>query len=80
MPSGDRAREYVIGFLAERLERDPATILPTDRLSDLRIDSLDLVEMVMALEDDLRADLPERSLYRMETVQDLIDLVRQYLD
>lgn len=56
--SQDRAatRSRVIDAIEATLGRRPANI-DTATLDDMGIDSLDLVEVAMAIEDDLRVDL-----------------------
>jgi acyl carrier protein len=43
--------------------------------NDLKADSLDLVELVMALEEEFNIDVPEDELNGVETVQQAFDLV-----
>jgi len=54
----------------------PAT---TDRIcGDLRADSLDFVEIIMGVEDDLGLDMiADEDLKKIVTVQDLIDLIER---
>ena len=49
--------EKLVAFAAEHLELDPSEINPESTFEDLGIDSLDIVEMVMELEDELGVDL-----------------------
>lgn len=42
---------------------------------DLDADSLDMVELVMALEEDLDLTMPEEELEGIETVGDAVDLI-----
>ncbi|MFI5385637.1 MAG: phosphopantetheine-binding protein [Fimbriimonadales bacterium] len=64
----------MIQFLAKTLQRDVASFSVSDRLDDLMIDSLDLVELIMGLEDELGVDPPEKDI---RTVGDLIEMVRR---
>jgi acyl carrier protein len=43
--------------------------------NDLEADSLDLVELVMALEEEFGIEVPEEDLEGVETVQQAFDLV-----
>lgn len=43
--------------------------------NDLEADSLDLVELVMALEEEFGIEVPEEDLEGIETVQQAYDLV-----
>ena len=49
--------EKLIARLAEYVEADPATITADTTFAGLGIDSLDTVEMVMDLEDELGVEL-----------------------
>ena len=40
--------------------------------NDLNIDSLDLFEMVMALEEDFDVEIPSEDLEKMDTVGDIV--------
>lgn len=46
-------QEKIIAMLAEKLECDPSTITPDSTFADLGIDSLDVAELIMELEDTL---------------------------
>jgi acyl carrier protein len=74
----DWAHQHVILFLGNHIGLDPSSISPTDRLTNLMVDSLDIVEIVMAFEDEFGIDAPDDDIQRIETVQDLIDQVRKW--
>ena len=40
---------------------------------DLEVDSLDLMELVMALEDEFNVEIPSEELQNIKTVQDVAD-------
>jgi len=42
---------------------------------DLKADSLDTVELVMALEDEFGLDIPDEEAEKIKTVQDAIDYI-----
>lgn len=74
----DWATRLVISLIAEQRGVDPATISPSDRLRDYaELDSLDHVELLMNLEDQLDLDLSEDNASKFETVQDVIVWVRK---
>ena len=66
--------ETVRKVLAEQLEVDPAMItMETDIIDDLGADSLDLVELVMAMEEEFEIDeIPEEDLLTLKTVGDCV--------
>ena len=62
-------------MLAEQLNCEASTITPeTSFKDDLGADSLDLFELVMALEDEYNVEIPAEELTDLNTVGDVIDL------
>ncbi len=60
----------------EVLQVDPAKVVPAARFDDdLEADSLDLVELVMALEESFGITIPESDLEGVETVEQAFQLV-----
>ena len=60
----DSIRDRVLKVIDKKLNKDTSQIKPTDRfIEDLDADSLDRVELVMALEDEFEnlkeEDIPE---------------------
>jgi acyl carrier protein len=68
--------EVVKQMLSDQTELPPNSINLTDRLIDnLGMDSLDIVEVSMNLEQALDIDIPDSSVGEIQTVQDLIDAI-----
>lgn len=68
--------EKVSKMLAEQLNIDVAEIKPeSEVVKDLGADSLDVVELMMALEDEYGVTLPEGEVENVKTVQDIVDMV-----
>lgn len=44
-------------------------------VEDLKADSLDTVELVMALEEEFEAEIPDEDAEKLATVQDAIDYI-----
>jgi acyl carrier protein len=61
------------------LSVDPDRVTLDARLSDLDADSLDLVELVMALEESFDVTIEESELQGVETIQQAFDLVTSKL-
>jgi acyl carrier protein len=60
----------------EVLQVDPEKVVPAARFDDdLEADSLDLVELVMALEEAFSITIPESDLEGVETVEQAFTLV-----
>jgi len=47
---------------------------------DLKADSLDTVELVMALEDEFGLDIPDEEAEKIKTVQNAIDYITEKMD
>ncbi len=70
--------ELIRGRLGELIERDPGTITLETRLEeDLEADSLDLVELAMALEEELSLEIPDEELEGIRTVRDAVDFIAE---
>ena len=51
--------ETVQKVIAEKMELDPASIKMDSSLQDLEIDSLDMVEIIMGIEEEMGVSLEE---------------------
>jgi acyl carrier protein len=74
----DRATvlDAVITTAVEVLKLDPAQVTEdASWADDLEADSLDLTELVMALEDQFDVEVPEDDLAEVKTVGDAADVV-----
>ncbi len=67
--------ETIVKLLADRLDCDPSSISAEDTFHDLGIDSLDTVDLLMNLEDELgiSIELDEK----VETVGELVSIVEK---
>ena len=64
-------------MLAEQLNCEASKITPeTSFKYDLGADSLDLFELVMALEDEYNVEIPAEELTDLNTVGDVIDYLK----
>ena len=64
----------VCEILVEQLGLDTDAITPTSRIrEDLGADSLDFVELILSLEEEFNADIPDADAEKLLTVQDVID-------
>lgn len=59
---------------------EPDIIRPdNDFIVDLNMDSLDLIESVMCVEEELEIELPDEKLDGITTVQQLYDVVHEVM-
>lgn len=69
-------QDRLIEIIAEQLQIDKAQIVPeASFMDDLGADSLDTVELVMALEEELNVEIPDDQAENIRTVQDAIDFL-----
>ena len=74
------ALDAIRDVAVEVLSVEPGTVTEAARFKeDLEADSLDLVELVMALEEEFDISVPEEELEGVETVQQAYDLVANKL-
>ncbi|MDY2789914.1 MAG: acyl carrier protein [Lachnospiraceae bacterium] len=63
--------------IAEQLNVDPAIIeLSSNFKDDLDADSLDLFELVMALEEEYDIEIPAEDLENIATVNDIVEYLK----
>jgi len=73
----DKIRES----LASQFEMDPEKITKdTDIMNDLGADSLDLVELIMALEEDYGITVTDDSIYEYKTVGEIANYVESLIN
>lgn len=72
----DKVREII----AEQLDVDTEEItLDTSLTKDLEADSLDAVEIIMALEDEYNIEIPDEVAEEFKTVSDIVKCVEDYI-
>jgi acyl carrier protein len=76
MPS---VEEKVKQIIAEQLAVDLSEVIPNATLDDLGADSLDKVELTMALEEAFDIEIADPDVENVRTVQDVIDTVNSHV-
>ena len=70
--------ERVKKIIVDQLGADAAQVKPeASFIEDLGADSLDTVELVMALEEEFDIEIPDEEAEKITTVQSAIDYVTQ---
>jgi len=65
-------------IVADQLGVDTAEVKPESNFTDdLGADSLDTVELVMALEEAFEIEIPDEAAEKIETVQDAINYIEE---
>jgi long-chain acyl-CoA synthetase len=70
--------QRALKIVGERAKESPRTIFPQDNLElDLGFDSMQRVELLTALEDELGGDIEESRASEIYTVRELVDAIRE---
>jgi acyl carrier protein len=80
MPMKDRILDVLRHTIAQQTGIEPETITPESDLSELGVNSLDLVEIIMSIEDKFDISIPDNAVdawSRFKTVGDLMQLGEQ---
>ena len=73
-------KDKVIELIATQFNLDEGDIdLDTSFKDDLNADSLDLVELIMALEDEFNLEIEDEDVDSIKTVGDAIDYIKELL-
>ena len=68
----------LVEIVAEQLQIDAEQIIPeASFMDDLGADSLDTVELIMALEEELGIEIPDDEAESIRTVQDALNYINQ---
>ena len=71
-------KEKVYEIIAEHFDVDPSTLSEsTNLILDLRADSLDLVELIMAFEDEFGISVPDEVALAVKTIGDVVTYVAE---
>ena len=71
--------EKLVAFAAEHLELDPSEITPESTFESLGIDSLDVVELLAALEEEYNIMITDERVRDLFTVKDVADFIEALL-
>ncbi len=68
--------ETVVSIICEQFDLEESKVtMETGVTEDLGADSLDLVEVLSAIEDELDVEIPDEVLENMKTVGDLVKYI-----
>ena len=71
--------EKVKKIVIEHLGVDEAKVVPeASFIDDLGADSLDVVELVMAFEEEFNCEIPDEAAEKILTLQDAINYIQQH--
>ena len=66
-------------IIADTLSKGEVEIKPESSLTeDLGADSLEIVELAMAMEEEFGIDIPDEDIEKIATVKDIIDYINEH--
>ncbi len=73
--------EKIKKIVSEQLDVEPEKVVPeASFVDDLGADSLDLTELIMAMEDEFDMEIDDEEAQKLRTVQDVINYIESRLD
>ena len=71
--------EKVRSLISEQLDIDEDKITPETTFEDIDADSLDVVELVMALEEEFDLEIADEEVEKIQTVGDVVGYIEKHL-
>ena len=71
----EKVKEVIMDQLAAE---DDAVKLDTSFIDDLGADSLDIVELIMALEEEFELEIPDEDAEKISLVGDVVDYIKAH--
>ena len=76
--SSEEILEKVKGIIIEQLGvTDTAVTMEASFIDDLVADSLDIVELIMAIEEEFDIEIPDSDAEKVVTVGDVVDYIKE---
>ena len=73
--------EKLIELICRYVDIDPATLnADTNIRSELGLNSLELVNIAVAIEDEFDVEIPDREVVHLETLGDAAKLIEKYME
>jgi acyl carrier protein len=72
--------QRVIDIIVEQLKVSPEEVaLEASFIDDLGADSLDLVELIMAMEEEFALEISDEDAEKIQTVQDAVHYITEHM-
>ena len=76
--SSEEVFEKIKGIIVEQLGVTESSVtMEASFIDDLGADSLDIVELVMALEEEFNIEIPDADAEKVVTVGDVVDYIKE---
>ena len=75
MATFEKVRDIVVEQLG--VDEEHVTLEATF-IDDLGADSLDIVELIMAFEEEFNIEIPDEAAEKIKTVQDVVDYIEKH--
>ncbi len=77
----ENIEERVVNIIVEQLGVEKSKIKSSSSfVEDLGADSLDTVELVMALEEEFETEIPDQDAEKITTVQEVVNYITEHSD
>lgn len=67
--------EKISKIIAESLELSADGISPDTTPGELGLDSIDLVDLVMEIEDEIGVSIPDEEFETIKTIEDIVNII-----
>ena len=79
--SSEEVFEKVKAIIVEQLGvTDTSVTMEASFIDDLGADSLDIVELIMALEEEFDTEIPDADAEKIVTVGDVVDYIKEHVE
>ena len=73
--------EKLIEVICRYVDIDPAKLsAETNIRSELGLNSLELINIAVAIEDEFDVEIPDREVMNIETLADAVKIIEKYMD
>lgn len=73
--------EKLIEVICRYVDIDPAKLNENTNIrSELGLNSLELVNIAVAIEDEFDVEIPDREVMNIETLADAVKIIEKYID
>ena len=72
-------KDEIIEIIVDTLEVEEESLKDNTRFADLDVDSLDLVNLVVAFENRYKLEIPDNEIKNLQTVKDVVDYIESHV-